>query len=112
MWQIFSTSLFGKILEKCSDTVNAQTNTGETALHFALASRSKTATNALLNHKDLNVNIVAYDGEMPIHQAAKWKSIDFEAFEIIVRKTENLSTKRILFSTSLKSQNCQLSQSY
>ena len=88
-------SLFKKILDKSSGTINAQSSRRLTALHLALYSHSITATDALLKHPELKVNIKDNEGEMAIHLAAKWKHIDVEAFEIILKNTheDNLNQR-------------------
>jgi ankyrin repeat protein len=87
-------SLFKKILDKSSGTINAQSSRGLTALHLALYSHSITATRALLQHPKLDVNIKDIENLMAIHLAAKWKDIDVEAFEIILRKTDEDNSKQ------------------
>jgi ankyrin repeat protein len=88
-------SLFNKILDKSSGTINSKTKCGETALHLALYSHSKTATDALLKHPELDVNIKDIGGPMAIHLAARWKDIDVEAFELILKNThkDNLNQR-------------------
>lgn len=81
--------IFKKILDKSSSTINAQSAREGTALHFALHSRSITATDALLRHENLDVNIPDKEGQMAIHLAAQWKYIDDEAFKEILEKTLN-----------------------
>ena len=48
---ITQASLFNKILDKSSSTINSKNSHGETALHMALYSHSITATDALLKQK-------------------------------------------------------------
>jgi ankyrin repeat protein len=88
-------SLFKKILDKSSGTINSKNRHGETALHLALYSHSITATRALLQHPKLDVNIKDIENLMAIHLAAKWKDIDVEAFEIILKNThkDNLNQR-------------------
>ncbi|EFX63658.1 hypothetical protein DAPPUDRAFT_66916, partial [Daphnia pulex] len=84
-----STRLFNKILTKSSSIVNAKDSRGQTALHFALASHSTTATDALLKHENLDVNIETKEDELAIHLAAKWQHIPDQLFEIIINKTDS-----------------------
>jgi ankyrin repeat protein len=84
-----STHLFNKILTKSSSIVNAKGSRGQTALHFALASHSTTATDALLKHENLDVNIETEEHELAIHLAAKWQQhIPNQLFKIIMDKTD------------------------
>jgi ankyrin repeat protein len=81
-----SRELFKKILE--NSNVNEKSSRGETALHFALASHSENATDALLEHKNIDVNIETKEDELAIHRAAKWQHIPHQLFKIIMEKTD------------------------
>jgi ankyrin repeat protein len=84
-----STRLFNKILTKSSSIVNAKCSRGQTALHFALASHSTTATDALLKHENLDVNMETEEDELAIHRAAKWQQhIPNQLLKIIMDKTD------------------------
>ena len=73
-WPEIPIDLFRRILNRCTiETINAQDHRGQTALHWALHSHSKTATDALvalLKHQDsppkLDVNIEDNEGQMAI----------------------------------------------
>jgi hypothetical protein len=91
---ITQASLFNKILDKSSSTINSENKERHCPLNGHYYSHSITATDALLKHSQLDVNIKDNEGQMAIQLAAKWKDIDVEAFEIILRKTDEDNSKQ------------------
>ncbi len=68
-----------KLLNEPSLNVNARDHKGRTALHWAIMTKNKEATESLLQ-KGANVNDVTYDGYSPLHIAIKLgneKMVDF-----------------------------------
>jgi E3 ubiquitin-protein ligase mind-bomb len=74
------------ILEK-SD-IKAQTNYGNTALHYAIMKESITAVEQLLKHKDVDVNVNNNDNLTPLHFASLWPKIPIHLFKMILEKSD------------------------
>jgi E3 ubiquitin-protein ligase mind-bomb len=93
MWKDIPSDLFNLFLEK-SDDINAQNKVGDTALHWAIRMECKIATKALLNHKDVNVNVRNADNHTPLHFAClNWKNIPVDLFNLILEKSTDLNAQ-------------------
>ena len=87
-----SSDLFKLILEKSRD-INAQDNQGNTALHYAILGESEIATEELLKHSDVNVNIKNYyDNITALHFACCWKDIPVDLFNLILENSTDINT--------------------
>jgi E3 ubiquitin-protein ligase mind-bomb len=78
--------LFRIILEKSTD-VNAQDENGNTALHWAIMSKSEIATNQLLNYNDADVTIKNHKNQTAFDLCSESKDIPAHLFKIISDKT-------------------------
>jgi ankyrin repeat protein len=78
--------LFRIILEISTD-VNAQDENGNTALHWAIMSKSEIATNQLLNHNDVKVTIRNNKNQTAFDLCSESKDIPAHLFKIISDKT-------------------------
>jgi ankyrin repeat protein len=78
--------LFRMILEISTD-VNAQDENGNTALHWAIMSKSEIATNQLLNYNDADVTIKNHKKQTALNLCSESKDIPAHLFKIISDKT-------------------------
>jgi ankyrin repeat protein len=86
VWKNIPIDLFIKILEETTD-VNAKDEDGNTALHWAIMSKSKIATNQLLNHNDVKVTIRNNKNQTALNLCSEWKGIPANLLKIINEKT-------------------------
>ena len=84
--------LFTKILQRTNpENINAQDESGFTALHWAIDEKSETKVKELLNHKDVDVNIKDFYDYTPLQWACLlWKDIPADLFKIILEKSTDV----------------------
>ncbi len=74
-WPEISIDLFRALRNRCTiETINAQSSRGLTALHMAIESHSITATRALLERLELDVNIRDIHGKTALDYARDYRS--------------------------------------
>jgi ankyrin repeat protein len=86
VWNNIPIDLFIKILEETTD-VNAKDEDGNTALHWAIMSKSEIATNQLLNHNDVKVTIRNNKNQTAFDLCSESKDIPAHLLKIINEKT-------------------------
>lgn len=98
-WPDIPEDIFKKILDQSID-INAKNKCGDTPLHSALFSKSKTATEQLLKHvkcvdgremEDVDVNIKRLKGNLALHEAVQWSDIPLDLFKGILEKTTDVN---------------------
>jgi E3 ubiquitin-protein ligase mind-bomb len=93
-WKDIPIDLFTKILEESTD-VNAQTDKGTTALHWATFKQSTTAVEELLKRDDVIVNLKNNNNVTALHYACCWKDdlLPIELFTKILEKSTDINAK-------------------
>jgi ankyrin repeat protein len=101
-WVDIPNDLFRLILRKSADVkvesgevklVNAQDAAGETALHLAISSKSKTATKQLLEHTDVDMTLKNNKNQTALHLAAQWVDIPNDFFRLSLRKSADVKVE-------------------
>jgi ankyrin repeat protein len=84
--------LFTKILQRTNpENINAQDESGFTALHWAIDEKSETKVKELLNHKDVDFSVKNFYYYTPLHWACLlWKDIPADLFKIILEKSTDV----------------------
>jgi ankyrin repeat protein len=94
-WVDIPNDLFRLILEKSANVnvqsdgvnlVNAQNKDGDTALHYAITVKSKTAIKELLKHNDVDVKLENKDKRTVLHFAA-FSMTPIDLFKTILKKS-------------------------
>jgi ankyrin repeat protein len=87
--------LFKKILNRTnSENVNKADEVGNTALHYAIDQKYEFATKELLNHNNVNVNVITNNNRTPLHRAClNWRDIPVDLFKLIIEKSIDINAQ-------------------
>ena len=92
----FPSGLFKKILDK-SKNINAKDKDGNTPLHIAILSKSKTGVRELLEYKNVNVDVKNNSNRtVYCHASDYWKDIPQDLLKIISKKSVGYQRRLLL----------------